>query len=169
MVLIRNERRMDIGVNGLPVVSDRGRDQFRIIAGGQALGGRLLIVEIVIRAGSEPPLRRHRHEDLLMFVVDGRLTFHVDGQQQPASVGTCLVVPKGCAHGFVVDSESARLLMVLSPAGAEELIVQLFESPEVQGGFFRDGSCEVIDHLVTTAARYDVEITGPPPASREDA
>lgn len=98
-----------------------------------------------------------------MFVLDGRLTFHVDGHQHPASAGTCLVVPKGCAHGLVVDSESARLLMVLSPAGAEELILELFESPEVHGGFSQHGSCEGIDHLVTTAARYDVDITGPPP------
>lgn len=163
MVLFRNERRMNFQVNGLPVAFHPGTDQFRIIAGSESLGGRLLIVEIVIRAGSEPPLRRHRHEDLLIFVVDGLLTFHVDGQQHPASTGTCLVVPKGCAHGFDVDSETARLLMVLAPAGAEELIVQLFESPEVRGGSSPDDSCEVIEHLVATAARYGVDITGPAP------
>lgn len=156
---------MDTRVDGSAVLSDCGRDQFRVIAEGDDLDGRLFIVEFVIRAGSEPPLRRHRHEDLLLFVLDGRLTFHVDGQQHPASAGSSLIVPKGCAHGFVVDSETARLLMVLSPAGAEELIAALFESPGVHGGPLADDSCEAIDHLVTTAARYDVEITGPPPGA----
>jgi quercetin dioxygenase-like cupin family protein len=156
---------MNIRVDGPAVVSRQGRDQYRVIAESDALGGRLFIVEFVIKAGSEPPLRRHRHEDLLLFVLDGRLTFHVDGQQHPASPGSSLIVPKGCAHGFVVDSETARLLMVLSPAGAEELIAQLFESPHVYGGSSGVDSCGMIDHLVTTAARYDVEITGPPPGA----
>ena len=154
---------MDLQAQELPVVSQPGGDQFRIIAGSDALGSRLLVVETVVRAGSEPPLRRHRHEDLLMFVLDGRLTLHIDGQQQPASPGTCLVVPKGCAHGFVVDTDTARLLLVLAPAGAEELLVELFGSPGVERGSAGDDSCEGIDHLVTTAARYGVDITGPVP------
>jgi hypothetical protein len=43
--------------------------------------------------------------------------------------------------------------------------VQLFESPGVHDRAAGDGSCEVIDHLVTTAARYGVDITGPAPGS----
>ena len=157
---------MHTHANDLPVVSQPGKDQFRVIAGDHALGNRMLIVEIVIRVGSEPPLRRHRNEDLLMFVLDGRLTLHVDGEQHPASPGTCLVVPRGCAHGVAVDSESARLLMVVAPAGAEELLVQLFDAPAAQGNDSSDdSSCDGIDQLVTLAARYGVEITGPPPGS----
>lgn len=155
---------MNHHANDLPVVSQPGTDQFRIIAGDHDLGSRMLIVEIVLRAGSEPPLRRHRNEDLLMFVLDGRMTLHVDSQRHPASPGTCLVVPKGCAHGFVVESEAVRLLIVAAPAGAEELLVQMFDTPVVWGNASSaDGSCEGIDQLVTMAARYDVEITGPPP------
>lgn len=156
---------MDIKIDGPAGVAEQCRDQFRVIAESDDLGGRLFIVEFVIQAGSEPPLRRHRHEDLLLFVLDGRLTFHVDGQQHPASPGGSVIVPKGSAHGFTVESRSARLLMVLSPAGAEELISQLFGSPKVHSGLSGDDSCEVIDQLVTTAARYDVEITGPPPCT----
>lgn len=163
MLLTRNERQMYPQANDLPVVSQPGKEQFRIIAGDDALGDRMLIVEIVITAGSEPPLRRHRNEDLLMFVLDGRLTLHVDGKQQPGSPGTCLVVPKGCAHGFVVDSETARLLLVLAPAGSEELLAELFADPDGDDAPSRKDSCEEIDHLVTTAARYGVDITGPSP------
>ncbi len=147
----------------VPVGADPAGEQFRIIAGSEALEGRLLIVECVIRAGSEPPLRRHQHEDLLLFVLDGQVTFHVDGQLSHAGPGSSLIVPKGCAHGFVVNLETARLLMVMSPAGAEELMVQLFESPVPHDGLSPDRACEEIDTLVTTAARYGVEITGPAP------
>jgi quercetin dioxygenase-like cupin family protein len=104
-----NEKSMNARINELPILSDPTSDRFEVLAGSGEPGGHVLLAEIHVRKGSEPPLRRHRHEDLLMYVLDGCLTFEIEGQRQPAARGSWVVVPKGCAHGFVVDSVTANM------------------------------------------------------------
>ena len=76
---------MNARIIGLLTMLESSKDQFRIISRSSEFDGRLSLPEIVIKRASEPPLDRHRHEDLAVYVLDRHLTFHIDGQQSGIS------------------------------------------------------------------------------------
>ncbi len=71
----------------------------------------------------------------------------------PRSAGTSVVLPAGREHGFAVDSDEAKLLVIVAPAGLEDFYAAL-------AGTIPAGQ-PAAEWLVTLAARHGVEITGP--------
>ena len=63
-------------------------------------------------------------------------------------------MPRGGEHGFVVETQEAQLLTLVLPAGLEGYYLELDEASREDG--------VTVERLVTVAARYGVEITGPP-------
>jgi quercetin dioxygenase-like cupin family protein len=125
-----------------------------LLLGGRDTGGRAALISSVERSGCEPPLHRHRNEDEIVYVLAGELTFYVAGEPRSLLSGECLLLPRGVEHGYRVESDEARLLTVVMPAGLEGYYLEL-------GAYGRPAD---IERLVTVAAHYGVEITGPPPA-----
>ena len=133
-----------------------GRRPTTLVAGAET-GGRLTVVELREVAGREPPRHVHEHEDEVVYVLAGALTFFVGDGEHRAAAGACLVLPRGTEHAYAVESGEARLLVVLTPAGLE--------------GYFAEidvGDAEAsVERVISVAARYGVAITGPPPSSSE--
>ncbi len=117
--------------------------------------GRVAIMERIERRGAEPPFHLHNREDEIVCVLAGKLTYYMDEETQTATAGTCVFLPRGMEHTFTVESEEARLLVMVAPAGLEGFYQELDGE-----GFEGNGDHE---RLVTVAARYGVEIIGPPP------
>jgi quercetin dioxygenase-like cupin family protein len=143
--------------------NNRKPETSRILLGSASSGGRFALVEIITPRGSEPPLHRHRHEDLTIITVDGHLTFFVNGCALPASPGTCVHLPRRSVHGYAVESETAHLLAILVPAGAEEFLIALHESILPKASISNQGASAAIERLIAFAARHDIDITGPRP------
>lgn len=135
-----------------------------ILAAPEVTDGRIVLIELRGRHGSGPPLHRHSREDELIYVLDGRVTFHVAGERIEGAAGTWVFLSRGSAHGYTIESWTARLLVVLVPGerGIEECIRALshlaIDPAREDAASGRD-----IERLVATAARYGVEITGPRP------
>ena len=53
---------------------------------------------------------------------EGRLTVQADEQRFELMPGSAAVVPMGVAHTFRVDSDTARVLVLSTPAGLERLV-----------------------------------------------
>ncbi len=119
---------------------------------GKDTGGRLLLIRSLERRGCEPP--RHRNEDEIVYVLDGELTYHLGEQEHRARVGSCLFLPRGGELGFVAETQEAHLLTLVLPARLDGYYLELDEAGR-EGGV-------TLERLVTVAARYGVEITGPP-------
>ena len=133
---------------------------FRLLTTGKDSDGSLALIETCERRGSGPPLHRHSREAELIVVLEGRVTFHIGGDHFQGTAGTCAVLQRGTEHRYVVESDEARLLNVLVPAGFEECLSTvshiLYGTPmehELKVG--QDG-----ERLVATFARYGVEVTG---------
>ena len=135
----------------------------RVLVAGGDTGGRFAAVELGTGPGAEPPLHRHTREDELVYVLEGEVVFHLDGARVPCGPQGRLFLPRGREHTLAVASGGARLLVLLIPAGLE--------------GYFREmagpggaapGAAPDFERLVTVAARYGVEITGPPPQNNGD-
>jgi mannose-6-phosphate isomerase-like protein (cupin superfamily) len=65
-----------------------------------------------------PPLHQHAAEDDSFYLLDGELTFVVDGEEVVARPGTFVLVPPEVPHTFANrGDEPARFVNVHAPAG----------------------------------------------------
>jgi mannose-6-phosphate isomerase-like protein (cupin superfamily) len=65
-----------------------------------------------------PELHAHREEDDSFYVLEGELTFTVDGEEVVAGPGTFVLVPPNVPHTFANRGDAvARTVNVHAPAG----------------------------------------------------
>ena len=77
----------------------------------------LAVIEIQPHRGGPPP-HRHRDEDDSFYILEGELTFTVEGEEVVAGPGTFVLVPPGVAHTFRNDGDVlVRMVNVHAPAG----------------------------------------------------
>jgi quercetin dioxygenase-like cupin family protein len=90
-----------------------------IKASGEQTGEQFALAEQVMPKGMATPIHVQPDEDELFYVLAGELTFYLDGQLIPGGPGTLVCIPRGASHGFRVESETARFLVLNTPAGHE--------------------------------------------------
>jgi mannose-6-phosphate isomerase-like protein (cupin superfamily) len=99
--------------------------------------GRLGMVEQVIPAGFPgPALHVHPDFEETFYVLDGALAMRVGDEAHEAGPGTVAVVPRGTPHTFAnPGSDTARVLVVVTPGGFERYFEALIEAVRAAGGF----------------------------------
>jgi quercetin dioxygenase-like cupin family protein len=134
-----------------------------IKASSETTDGRVAIIEHLAPRGAASPLHVHRREDQWVYVIDGELTFWVDGAVITAPAGAFVYKPCDVAHAFEVTTDVARFLLVAEPAGVEGFMRAIGEParsrtiPPAAAAPPPDP-----DRLTTLAAAYGIEILGPP-------
>ncbi|MDE3069537.1 MAG: cupin domain-containing protein, partial [Acidobacteriota bacterium] len=109
---------------------------------GRQTAGRFALWEAVLPKGAAPPLHSHP-QDETFYVLEGALTAWIvehelagDDGDPPAWVGTrgrrcgvgaVVFAPGGTPHTFRVESDTARMLAISTPAGIEEMVRGLSE------------------------------------------
>jgi quercetin dioxygenase-like cupin family protein len=88
---------------------------------GRLTGGRLAVIEFLFPRNASPPLHTHPQDESYI-VLDGRLTVQSGGDRFELSAGGVAVIPLGVPHTFRVDSDTARVLVLSTPAGIELLV-----------------------------------------------
>ena len=88
---------------------------------GEASGGRFALIEFLFPRHASPPLHTHPQDESYI-VLEGRLTVQAGEQRFELELGATAVVPMGVAHTFRVDSETARVLVLSTPAGLERFV-----------------------------------------------
>jgi quercetin dioxygenase-like cupin family protein len=88
---------------------------------GEASGGRFALIEFLFPHGASPPLHTHPQDESYV-VLEGRLTLRAGEERFELEAGGAAVVPMGVAHTFRVDSDTARVLVLSTPAGLERFI-----------------------------------------------
>src|SRR3954470_8131960 len=133
-------------------------------ATGAQTAGAYLLVEELARQGKVTPLHIHPHETETFYVVEGELRMHIEGEERTVAAGGFVSVPPGVRHAYLVTSELARTLLLVTPgSGAMET-------------FFREAGAPAADRMLPPPAPLDlerigaaaartgaVEILGPPP------
>ncbi len=95
-----------------------------LLADGAQTGGAFSQLEQLCPKGSGPP--PHTHTQIENFyIMDGVITFLVDGKELIGKKGSFVTVPAGTVHSFRVDSETALILNSYVPAGFELVITEL--------------------------------------------
>lgn len=86
-------------------------------------GGAVGLVEGNFYKGFGPPLHVHHREDEGMLILDGEIRFRQGDHEFIASPGTFVWGPREVPHAFTVQSTSARALVIVTPAGFEQMFV----------------------------------------------
>jgi quercetin dioxygenase-like cupin family protein len=88
---------------------------------GEAVGDRFALIEFLFPFGASPP--RHTHvQDESYIVLDGSLTVVAGDDRFVLGPGAAGAVPIGVPHTFRVDSPSARVLVLSTPAGLDRMV-----------------------------------------------
>jgi quercetin dioxygenase-like cupin family protein len=132
----------------------------RLVTTSADTGGALAVMEQRARRGFSPPRHIHRGEDTALMVLDGALTISIGDRISTLGAGEMVWLPRDVAHTFRVDSEEARLLEILTPAGFEQFHVETSEqAPEAT---IPPDSEPDIPRLLAAIGAYHAEIVGPP-------
>ena len=81
--------------------------------------GAFLLFENLLEHGKTTPLHVHVHEDEIIYVLEGEILVHIDGQEHRVGPRGLAVAPRGVPHAFMVSSATARMLCLQTPASAE--------------------------------------------------
>ncbi len=124
-------------------------------------GGAFLLFEDVMSRGKTTPLHTHAQVDETLYMLEGEILIHIDGQERRLESGGVAMAPRGVPHAFLVTSETARILFLETPGSSE--------------AFYR-GASEPATTDLEIAAPVDftrvrasaernggIEILGPPP------
>jgi len=124
----------------------------RILVDGETARGAYCLVEASSQRGDMPPLHVHHADDETFYVLAGRLTIFVGDRTIDLPAGGCAFAPRGIAHTYRVESESARWLVAASPAGFDAFVREVGEA----------GSGAGPAELAEIAMRHGIELLGPP-------
>jgi len=125
-------------------------------------GGAVAVLEHLAARGAGSPLHVHHREDEWFYVMDGVLTFWVDGQVIEAPAGSFVYGPRDLPHTFAVTSERAHFLVVTQPAGFEGMLRALGEpAPSLT---IPPAPTEPPDmaRITEVLTEYGIELLGPP-------
>jgi quercetin dioxygenase-like cupin family protein len=88
---------------------------------GEAVAGRYALIEFLFPQYASPPVHTHPQDESYI-VVEGELLLVAGDQRYQLSAGDSAAVPVGVPHTFRVDTSTARVLVLSTPAGLERMV-----------------------------------------------
>jgi quercetin dioxygenase-like cupin family protein len=156
-----------------PVIRQDGEGEQLWFAGGGLFtmkatsvetGGTFTLFEDREVLGKPTPLHLHPGDDEVLYVLEGEILVHIDGQEHRVAERGVFVAPRGVPHAFLVTSESARLLCLTVPGtGWAEVQYQELCEPATRDAIPGSRPADFA-RVREVAERSDtIEILGPPP------
>jgi len=131
------------------------------LATGEQTGETFALVDETAKRGESVPLHRHDDDVESFYVLEGEITFLIGGERGArASAGSFVHVPGGTVHGFRVESETARYLILTTPRhGRFYRAITLASRP---GGLPPEEAIEG-SVIKKAAEEFGIEFVGPLP------
>ena len=129
-----------------------------------------LLAEVETDPGGDVPEHVHPHQTEWWEVVEGDVTFIIDGQRRRVGAGDRVCAEAGVRHAFINDGGTVAVLRVrVSPAGRLQEFLTEAARLATAGAFNQRGlpSSPAGALAVSRLAlrhRADIQITSPPPA-----
>lgn len=137
-------------------------------AGAEQTGNRLALLDQFVPADYAVPVHVHHDEDEAWYILDGAATFYCGDERFTGAKGAWVFLPKGVAHSFRVTSAGARLLTLTVPAQFADFVRAAGEpapSHTLPPAASEADVGLMIARMTDIAARFGIELLGPPPAA----
>jgi len=138
-----------------------GGGVFTMKATAAETGGAFTLFDDEVVRGKTTPMHSHPDFDEAIYLLEGEVLVDIDGRLERVGRHGVFVAPRGVPHAFMVTSDTARLLCMLTPGSGE--------------GFYRKASEPIMsesdaerppdfDRLRRAAEQStSIDILGPPP------
>jgi len=119
----------------LPVIKI-GQLEIRYLMDGTVSGAGMGMFELTVPAGARvPPAHSHTDNEEIVYVLEGRLRYSVDGEVRDLKPGERMYTPRGSVHGFSNPHDRpARALIVLTPDIGAQYFRDIAEVVSAPGG-----------------------------------
>jgi quercetin dioxygenase-like cupin family protein len=136
-------------------------DVYRFLATGEDTNGKYALFEALVGPGGGPPPHVHSREEEGFYILEGEITFTINGKRVVATAGMFANMPVGTPHSFKNESNKpAKMLISVAPAGLEQMFFEV-GVPLAEGETALPPTKEEIEKLLAVAPKYGVEIKLP--------
>jgi quercetin dioxygenase-like cupin family protein len=140
-------------------------DVYRFLAMSEDTDGKYALWEAIVPPGGGPPPHVHSREEEGFYVLEGEITFTVNGERLVAGPGTFANMPVGTPHSFTnASNRPARILISVAPAGLERMFFEVGRPLDEGATTTPPATKEEIAKLLAVAPRYGIKIQQRPPA-----
>jgi quercetin dioxygenase-like cupin family protein len=96
-------------------------DTAQVMLSGEQTNGSMVVAVGTSPPGGGPPPHRHRNEDEMFIVLEGKIRFLANGQwTEPLAPGSIVYTPRGVVHTFQNVGETlSRQWIIATPSGFE--------------------------------------------------
>ena len=92
---------------------------FSFLSTGRETGDTFSLMHCYFRKGFTAPPHYHKLEDESFYLLEGEIDFYISDKKVKASAGEFVVLPRNIPHHFELVTETAKALMLITPAGFE--------------------------------------------------
>ncbi len=137
-------------------------DVYRFLATGDDTNGKYALWEALVPPGGGPPPHVHSREEEGFYVLEGEITFTVNGERVVATAGTFANMPVGTPHSFKNESNKpVRMLISVAPAGLEKMFFEVGVPLPEGTTTASPPTKDEIEKLLATAPGYGITILLP--------
>src|SRR5262245_51660934 len=134
-------------------------DVYRFLATGEDTNCKYALFEALVSPGGGPPPHVHSREEEGFYILEGEITFTINGERVVATAGMFANMPVGTPHSFKNESNKpAKMLTSVTPAGLEKMFMEI-GVPLAEGATNAlPPTREDIEKLLAIAPKYGIEI-----------
>lgn len=135
---------------------------YRFLATGDETNGKYALWEALVPPGGGPPPHVHSREEEGFYILEGEITFTINGEKTVAQACSFANMPVGTPHSFKNESDRpAKMLISVAPAGLEKMFFEV-GVPLAEGATTAlPPTKDEIEKLLAVAPKYGVEIKLP--------
>ncbi|MGC3961538.1 MAG: cupin domain-containing protein [Verrucomicrobiota bacterium] len=138
-------------------------DVYRLLATGDDTNGQYAMIEALVPPGGGPPPHIHTREEEAFYILEGEITFQIDGKPLVATKGMFANMPVGCPHSFRNESDRpAKMIISVAPAGLEKMFIEVGQPLEAGATSAPVPTPADIEKLLAAAPNYGIEMKLPP-------
>ena len=151
-----------------PIIRDRqqGRtvslvgDVYRFLATGEETNGKYALIEALVGPGGGPPPHVHSREEEGFYILEGEITFTINGERVVATAGMFANMPVGTPHSFKNENDKpAKMLVSVAPAGLEKMFMEIGVSLAEGATTALPPTREEIEKLLAVAPKYGIAVS----------
>jgi quercetin dioxygenase-like cupin family protein len=137
-------------------------DVYRFLATGEDTNDKYALWEALVPPGGGPPPHVHSREEEGFYILEGEITFTINGERVVATAGMFANMPVGTPHSFKNESNKpAKMLISVAPAGLEMMFFEVGVPLDEGATTALPPAKEEIEKLLAIAPKYGIDIKVP--------